>query len=106
MPWPLWRTKSAEERAQSRRDKTREDKARLQAQLATHPSARFPSTQVSYADPTFAEPPPLNYSLRPRLRAISIFWTLVFIDCVCVPIVLYFTLWYLTKLSPNAGMSI
>jgi hypothetical protein len=106
MPWPLWRTKSAEERAKSRRDKTREDKAKMQALLATNPSARYPSTQVSYADPSFAEPPPLNYSLRPRLRAIGFFWSLVFIDCVCVPIILYFTLWYLTKLSPNAGMSV
>jgi hypothetical protein len=104
MPRPIWRTRSAEERTQARREKTREDKAKLQALIATHPSARYPSTQVSYADPSFAEPPPLNYSLRPRIRAISIFWTLVFIDCVCVPIILYFTLWYLTKLSPNAGM--
>jgi hypothetical protein len=101
--WPLGRTKSAEERAKSRREKAREDKAKLEALLATHPSARFPATQVSLADWSFAEPPPLNYSLRPRLRAIGIFWTLVFIDCVCVPIILYFTLWYLTKLSPNAG---
>ena len=74
-----------------------------------NPSALFPHTQVTYDDPDFAHPPPLNYSLRPRKKSIFWFWTLIFLDCVCMPIGLYFGMWYgLTRdqLSANAVFSI
>jgi hypothetical protein len=99
MPWPFRRTESSLQRA----EKEKRDKERIKQALEDHPSSRFPPTQVSFADPTFPEPPSLNYSLYPRIRSLIFFWTLVFIDVVCVPIVLYFTLWYKTKLSHNAG---
>jgi len=64
------------------------------------------STQVLYTDPSFARPPPLNYSLRKRKKSIAIFWTFIFVDCVLLPIALYFGLWYGTNLSHNAVFSI
>lgn len=73
------------------------------------PSALFPHTQVVFEDPDFATPPPLNYSLRPRKKSIFWFWFLIFLDCVCMPIALYFGMWYgLTRdqLSANAVFSI
>jgi len=66
-------------------------------------SAMYPDTQVRYEDPDFNHPPPLNYSLRPRIKALAIFWTLIVLDCVAMPIGMYFGLWYGTSLSPNAG---
>jgi hypothetical protein len=102
MPWPF-RTQSQQEVVRQNKVEIK-DKAEKQKQLElTHPSSRFPATQILYADPSFEHPPPLNYSLRPRIKSITIFWTLIFIDCICVPLVLYFTLWYLTNLSHNAG---
>lgn len=71
-----------------------------------NPSSRFVNTQVSYEDLNFTEPPPLNYTLKTRYKSIAIFWTLVFLDIVCMPIILYFCLWYLTSLSHNAVFSI
>lgn len=74
-----------------------------------NPSALYPHTQVVFDDPDFAHPPPLNYSLRPRKKSIFWFWFLIFLDCVCMPIGLYFGLWYgLTRdqLSANAVFSI
>ncbi|KAF2684767.1 hypothetical protein K458DRAFT_417632 [Lentithecium fluviatile CBS 122367] len=74
-----------------------------------NPSAMYPHTQVVFEDPDFSRPPPLNYSLRPRKKAILWFWTLIFLDCVCMPIGLYFGMWYgLTReqLSANAVFSI
>lgn len=62
-----------------------------------------PPTQVQYTDPDFAAPPPLNYSLRTRRWSIVIFWSLIFLDCICMPLGLYFGLWYGTGLSHNAG---
>lgn len=62
-----------------------------------------------FEDPEFTRPPPLNYSLRPRKKAIAIFWVLIFLDCVCMPIGLYFGMWYGTtrdQLSANAVFSI
>lgn len=73
------------------------------------PSALFPHTQVTYEDPDFTRPPPLNYSLRTRKKAIFWFWTLIILDCVCMPIGLYFGMWYGTtreQLSANAVFSI
>lgn len=53
-------------------------------------------------------PPSLSYSLfaPKRRRNIAIFWTLVVVDSVAMPIILYFVLWYHTDLSPNAVFSI
>jgi hypothetical protein len=76
---------------------------------STNPSANFPHTQVTYEDPDFTHPPPLNYSLRTRKKAIFWFWTLIILDCVFMPIGLYFGMWYgLTRdqLSANAVFSI
>lgn len=53
-----------------------------------------------------AGPPPLNYTLRTRKLWIAGFWCLILIDCVGVPIALYFGLWYGTSLSPNAVFSV
>lgn len=52
------------------------------------------------------QPPPLNYSLWDRRWFIAFFWSMILIDCIAAPIVLYFCLWYLTDLSPNAVFSI
>lgn len=52
------------------------------------------------------EPPSLNYDLWSRRWHITWFWSLIVVDCVAMPIVLYFCLWYLTDLSPNAVFSI
>ncbi|KAI5303180.1 hypothetical protein KEM56_007826 [Ascosphaera pollenicola] len=51
--------------------------------------------------PNVAVPPPLPYSLRKRKLSIFLFWTLFFIDTSVQPLVLYYTLWYLTDLSDN-----
>ncbi|PPJ58752.1 hypothetical protein CBER1_08376 [Cercospora berteroae] len=56
--------------------------------------------------PFALEPPPLNYDLWERRWFIAFFWTMILVDCVAAPIVLYFCLWYLTSLSPNATFSI
>lgn len=60
-------------------------------------------TQIVFTDPDFANPPDLNYGLRQRKKSIAIFWTLIILDCVAMPIALYFGLWYGTSLSHNAG---
>ncbi|KAB8336826.1 hypothetical protein FH972_021135 [Carpinus fangiana] len=54
-------------------------------------------------------PPQLGYSLDDNNRKFTIawFWTLIVIDIIAVPLVLYFCLWYLnTGLSHNAIFSI
>jgi hypothetical protein len=99
----LRRSTSEKEAVQQQREDARVARERLAEIVETHPSARFPATQVLYEDPTFEEPPSLNYSLKPRRTSIIIFWTLVAIDCIAVPLVLYFVLWYHTNLSHNAG---
>lgn len=74
-----------------------------------NPSAIFPHTQVTYDDPDFRRPPPLKYSLRTRKKSIFWFWTLIMLDCIFMPIGLYFGMWYgLTRdqLSANAVFSI
>jgi hypothetical protein len=83
--------------------------ANVSRATSPNPSAVYPHTQVTYEDPDFSRPPPLNYSLRPRKKSIFWFWTLIFLDCVCMPIGLYFGMWYgLTRdqLSANAVFSI
>ena len=67
------------------------------------PSAINANTMVRYEDADFRQPPGLNYTLRTRKKSIAIFWTLIVLDCVAMPIALYFGLWYGTNLSPNAG---
>jgi hypothetical protein len=103
LPGFLRRSTSEKAAVRQHREDARLARERLQQICETHPSARFPATQVMYDDPLFMEPPPLNYSLHPRIKHIVIFWTLVVIDCVAVPLVLYFVLWYHTNLSHNAG---
>jgi len=102
----LWRTKSQEEAHQQRKEEEARKREEVRRQAAEHPSAIYPPTQVLYTDPTFQRPPPLEYSLRPRWKSILFFWTLVFLDVVCLPLVLYFALWYGTGLSHNAVFSI
>jgi hypothetical protein len=109
----FFRTHSAQERAETKKQdkitkkeaekKAKEDQDKLEAE---HPSARFAPTQVIIEDPTFEHPPQLNYTLRTRKKSLAIFWGLIIVDCVCVPIVLYFALWYGTSLSHNAVFSI
>lgn len=53
-----------------------------------------------------SQPPSLDYSLRTRKVSIAIFWTLILIDSIAIPLVLYFCLHYLNNLSPNAVFSI
>jgi hypothetical protein len=109
----FFRTISAQERAEiAKREKVTKKEAEKKAKEdqekleASHPSARFPPTQVVIEDPSFEHPPPLNYTLRTRYKSLWWFWFLIFVDCVCVPIILYFTLWNLTSLSHNAVFSI
>lgn len=74
-----------------------------------NPHAIYPHTQVTYDDPDFRRPPPLGYSLRTRKKAIFWFWFLIFVDCILMPIGMYFGMWYgLTRdqLSANAVFSI
>jgi hypothetical protein len=71
--------------------------------------AIYPHTQVTYDDPDFRRPPPLGYTLRTRRKAIFWFWFLIFVDCILMPIGMYFGMWYgLTReqLSANAVFSI
>jgi len=77
--------------------------------VSPNPHAIYPHTQVTYDDPDFRKPPPLEYSLRTRRNAIIWFWTLIFVDCILMPIGMYFGMWYgLTRdqLSANAVFSI
>ncbi|KAI7246361.1 hypothetical protein D0864_01661 [Hortaea werneckii] len=61
----------------------------------------------SSTDPIFQpEPPPLHYSLYDRKWSIIFFWGLILVDCIAMPLVLYFCLWHLTDLSPNTVFSI
>ena len=53
-----------------------------------------------------SRPPPLNYTLRTRKTAIAVFWTLIVIDSIGVPLILYYALDRKTSLSPNAVFSI
>ncbi|PGH03658.1 hypothetical protein GX51_03922 [Blastomyces parvus] len=56
--------------------------------------------------PRGSGPPELPYSLRDRKWSITIFWTLFVIDTLAQPLILYFTLWYLTDLSHNLVFTI
>lgn len=91
-----------EERKKKRQEQEQE-KARKRAEEAANPSSRFATTQIRYTDPSFEHPPPLNYTLKGRKRWILLFWSLVAIDCIALPLALYFGLWYETSLSHNAG---
>jgi len=102
----LFRTKSRQQAEKEKKEEGKKKKEEQRRHEAEHPSSRFAPTQVVYADLSFEHPPPLNYSLQTRKKSIAIFWTLIFLDCVCMPIVLYFALWYATNLSHNAVFSI
>lgn len=51
-------------------------------------------------------PPALDFDLRARRKSIFIFWFLILFDSICMPLALYFGLWYGTSLSPNTVFSI
>ena len=68
------------------------------------PNSQVPTLDALTNDLT--RPPSLNYTLRTRKLAIAVFWTLILIDCIAIPLILYFCLHYLTDLSPNAVFSI
>jgi hypothetical protein len=102
----LFKTKSKKEEAKTKKAEALKAKETQKQLEVEHPSARFAPTQVVYADTTFERPPPLEYSLRTRKKALWIFWSLIFLDCICMPIILYFALWYATDLSHNAVFSI
>ncbi len=73
------------------------------------PSDQVPASMETMQSSDLAfepEPPPLNYSLLARKWSIVYFWSLILIDSIAMPIVLYFCLWYLTDLSPNTVFSI
>ena len=70
--------------------------------LPPHPP---PSIQESDAGNS-SGPPALNYTLRTRKASIAFFWSLILFDSIAIPLVLYFTLHYLTDLTPNAVFSI
>lgn len=75
----------------------------------TAPSDQVPPSVETMQSSDLAfepEPPPLNYSLLSRKWSILWFWSLILIDSIAMPIVLYFCLWYLTDLSPNTVFSI
>lgn len=98
-------------------DDERQPRSTTQATPSANPSRAhspvsqiaYPHTQITYDDPDFTRPPPLNYSLQVRRKSIFWFWTLIFIDCILMPIGMYFGMWYgLTRdqLSANAVFSI
>ncbi|KAK4561208.1 hypothetical protein LTR86_005163 [Recurvomyces mirabilis] len=66
-----------------------------------------PTLEELQSDAAFEpEPPALNYNMRSRKLYIIFFWSLIVVDCVFMPIGLYFGLWYGTNLSPNIVFSI
>ena len=77
-----------------------------ESQAVADPEASVESTETTTELPYEPEPPPLNYTLYTRKLSIFIFWSLILIDTIAQPIVLYFCLWYLTDLSPNTVFSI
>lgn len=61
------------------------------------------STEMEPVEPTLSfprhvtsssEPPSLNYTLKGRKRWIAIFWTLIVVDSIGIPLAVYFGLWY------------
>ncbi|KAL9057611.1 MAG: hypothetical protein Q9162_002226 [Coniocarpon cinnabarinum] len=76
------------------------------------PTARDIGTPHATDEPStdpqedLSRPPPLNYTLRTRKLAITIFWFFILLDSIGIPLILYFCLHYLTNLSPNAVFSI
>lgn len=86
-----------------------DDESKQEGAPSGAPSDQVPASveTMQSSDPAFElEPPPLNYTLRTRKLSIFIFWSLILIDSIAMPIVLYFCLWYLTDLSPNTVFSI
>jgi hypothetical protein len=102
----LFKTKSRKERDEQKKAEDLKKKDEQKKNELANPSSRFAPTQVVYADLSFEHPPPLNYTLRTRKKSLFIFWGLIFLDCICMPLILYFVLWYCTNLSHNAVFSI
>lgn len=67
-----------------------------------------PSQQITSTSSYPSQPPPLHYSLDDNHRKITIFWfwSLIVVDIIAIPIILYFALFYLTSLSHEAVFSI
>ena len=103
---PFWRTKTQQEAKEKKKEAKLKAREEARRRVLEHPSSAYPPTQILYTDPTFHDPPPLEYSLWTRWKSITVFWSLVFLDVVCLPITLYFALWYGTHLSHNAVFSI
>ncbi|KAF2769822.1 hypothetical protein EJ03DRAFT_326972 [Teratosphaeria nubilosa] len=100
---------------QGQLDKAFNEKDRDERQGHEHAQEGLDPIQTDTEVPVFElpmfepEPPPLHYSLAPRKWSIIMFWSLILVDCIAMPIALYFGLWYgLTRaqLSANAVFSI
>ncbi|KAI9668247.1 MAG: hypothetical protein M1821_001067 [Bathelium mastoideum] len=105
----------------SRRKSSNQEVSPIERSSSAPPVPSFAATQDGTREPSaIAEsndstpsmgvvdtgPPPLEYSLRIRKWSILLFWSLVFLDSVAMPIALYFGLFYGTHLSHNAVFSI
>ncbi|KEZ40790.1 Uncharacterized protein SAPIO_CDS8075 [Scedosporium apiospermum] len=100
-------------RSQSQNRPSTSRSARDAALVVQEPATDLDS--VARETAFLAEPPRLNYTLRTRKLSIFLWWTVIIIDSVAMPIGLYFGLWYgvgpgapkeRRKLSANAVFSI
>ncbi|PKS05156.1 hypothetical protein jhhlp_008523 [Lomentospora prolificans] len=63
--------------------------------VAAAPAPPAPDTDSAGPEAMFlAEPPRLNYTLRTRKMSIFLWWSVIILDSVVMPIALYFGLWY------------
>jgi hypothetical protein len=85
---------------------TRRGRIRPSIDMSNFPTGTGLLPTISNEALLMAGPPSLDYTLRTRIRSIVFFWSLIIIDCIGVPVALYFGLWYGTSLSPNAVFSI
>ena len=54
--------------------------------------------------PSFgSEPPSLQYDLRAKRFRIAFFWSMVLLDSMAIPIILYFVLWKGSGLDHDTG---
>lgn len=58
------------------------------------PETPIEPIQAFPSQPQTSEPPSLNYTLKGRKRWILIFWTLIIVDSIGIPLAVYFGLWY------------
>ena len=57
-----------------------------------------PSSSKNDGYAPYVGPPPINYSLHARKKAIVISWSIIIIDSCLLPIVMFYALWF-TPLS-------